>query len=122
MDNLNALTKRLMEIREERRELKTRDKELSEEFDALSGEVLAIMEEMGVEATRSEHASVSISIQQMPQVKDWDAFYRYVGKNNAFYLLQKRVSSKAWAEQLELEGDIPGTEPFEKRSINLRAR
>ena len=119
---LDALSKRLIEIRNERKLLAEQDKALSEEFEELSVEVLAVMDGMGVDATRSAHASMSRSVQQLPQVNNWDEFYRYVKKNDAFYLLQKRVSVKAWTEQLELEGEIPGTESFEKVKLNLRVR
>ena len=122
MADINALSKRLIEIRNERKVLAEQDKILNEEFEQLSMEVLAAMDEMGVDATRSDHASMSRSTQQLPQVTDWDAFYRYVKANDAFYLLQKRVSSKAWSEQLELDGEIPGTEAYEKVKLNLRVR
>lgn len=122
MADLDRLSARLIEIRNERKLLAEQDKALSEEFEELSVEVLAVMDSLGVDATRSTYASMSRSVQQLPQVNNWDEFYRYVKKNDAFYLLQKRVSSKAWSEQLELEGEIPGTEAYEKVKLNLRVR
>ena len=46
----------------------------------------------------------------MPVVEDWDAFYRYIKENDAFYLLQRRPSATAFREAFQLEGDtgIPG--------------
>lgn len=120
--DLDVLSKRLIEIRNERKVLAEQDKALKEEFEELSAEVLVIMDSLGVDATRSTYASMSRSVQQLPNVTDWDAFYRYVDKQKAYYLLPKKVSAKAWAEQLELEGEIPGTESFEKVKLNLRVR
>ena len=122
MADMDALSQRLMEIRAERKLLADQDKELSAEFEELSNEVLQAMEEMGADATRTAHASLSKSVQVLPSVTDWDAFHQYIKENDAFYLLQKRVSSTAWREQLELDGEIAGTESFEKVKLNLRAR
>ena len=122
MNDLEAISKRLIDIRQKRKLLSDQDKALSEEFAALSDQALQFMGDMGVEATRTSHASMSVSKQQMASVKDWDQFYQYVQEHQAFYLLQKRVSNKAYNEVLEMEGEVPGTEPFVKVTLNLRAR
>ncbi len=122
MTDLDALSQRLIQIRDERRLLKEQDKELSKEFEEISEQVLAAMNEMGTDSTRTAHASMSASTQIVANVKDWDSLYQFIRDNDAFFLLQKRVSNTAWREQRELTGDIAGTEAYEKVSLNLRAR
>ena len=122
MQTLDQLSKRMVEIREERRDLREQDSALSAEFDELSEKTLILLDSMGCESSRTKHATLTISRQVHANVTDWDSFYQYVKEQNAFFLLQKRVSNKAWEEQRQLEptGEVPGTEPFEKVGINVR--
>jgi hypothetical protein len=122
MTDLNALSQRLVEIRAERTAIAAQDKELKEEFDALSLEVLEHLAETGSESARTEHASMSVSKQIVPNVMDWDKVYDYIREHDAFYLLRKQLNTGPYREQLELDGEIPGTEPFEKVSLNVRKR
>ncbi|OQX35597.1 MAG: hypothetical protein B0D91_10630 [Oceanospirillales bacterium LUC14_002_19_P2] len=122
MTDLNALSQRLVEIRAERTALAAPDKELKEEFDTLSLEVLEHLAETGSESARTEHASMSVSKQIVPNVMDWDKVYDYIREHDAFYLLRKQLNTGPYREQLELDGEIPGTEPFEKVSLNVRKR
>lgn len=84
--------------------------------------IIEILEEQGVDSTRTDVASVSISVTNHPNVDDWDAFAEYVVENNAVYLLQRRVSAKA-VEELTAGGEaVPGVSFFVKKSLNLRSR
>jgi hypothetical protein len=49
----------------------------------------------------------------------WDEFYAYVKKNNAFYLLQKRLSEPAIKEILEAGKKVPGVEEIAYRTVSL---
>lgn len=50
----------------------------------------------------------------------WDSFFKWVGKNNRFDLLQKRLSDDAVKAVIE-EGKkkIPGVEPFDYVTVSL---
>lgn len=52
-------------------------------------------------------------------VKDWNAFFGYVKKNNAFDLVQRRISEKAVQDRLDDGKKIPGLEPFQVVDISL---
>jgi len=111
----------LYELRERKRELNKELQEINELFAQLEGEVLAEMDEQGIQLTRGSRASVSVSEQVVPTVEDWDAFYEYVERNQALYLLERRVAAAAWREEMTATGEpIPGTAPFTRRSLNLR--
>lgn len=85
-------------------------------------QIIALLEAQGVDSTRTDVASVSISTTNCPNVDDWDAFASYVVQNNAVYLLQRRVSGKA-VEELVAGGEtVPGVSFFAKKSLNLRSR
>ena len=48
----------------------------------------------------------------MAQVQDWEAFYKYVAKEGAFDLLQRRVNDSAYRARLDDQIKVPGVEPF----------
>jgi hypothetical protein len=80
------------------------------------------MKDEGVLKITGHEATVSVSINTVASVKDWDKFYKYIRKNDAFHLLERRPASKAWREEVEIRRGkvVPGTEGFEKRTLNLR--
>jgi hypothetical protein len=64
-------------------------------------------------------ARVTILPKQRPQVQDWDKFYAYIKKNNAFELLQRRTADKAIEERWENKKQIPGVEAFAYKSVSI---
>ena len=130
MEKLDELSRRLIEIRNERRDIKAMDKALSEEFDEITQTVKSILEEMGVEATRTAYATLSLNKKIVPSVHSWDEFEAFVKKRDALFLFQRRVSAAAWQEMRELvqaelgddSAEVPGTEAFEMLALNVRAK
>ena len=53
-------------------------------------------------------ARVTVVQKSSPMVEDWEAFYTYVKKNNAFDLMQRRLSDTAVKERWEDGKTIPG--------------
>lgn len=88
---------------------------------ALEQEILHALDNMGHETTSitTKAGTVSILVNNVPVVKDWNLVYKYIVKHNAFYLLQRRMSATAFREFVEMEETIPGTEVFPKRTIGL---
>jgi hypothetical protein len=63
-------------------------------------------------------ARVTVVTKEIPQIKDWDKLYAYIKKNNAFELLQRRVSDSAVAERWEAGKKVPGVEAFTAVTIS----
>ena len=84
--------------------------------------ILDRMKEEGALRVTGSKATISISVNTVPSVKDWDKFYRYIKQHKAFHLLERRPASKAWREEVENRRGkpVPGTEGFEKSTLNLR--
>lgn len=61
---------------------------------------------------RGKIAYVEINTKAIPAVKDWPKLYAYIKKNDAFELLQKRVTESAVEERWENGTDVPGVEKF----------
>lgn len=63
-------------------------------------------------------ANVKIQKKEIPQVNDWEKFYGYVKKNNAWDLMQKRLSEGAVNERLDAGKKIPGVEIFNAVTVS----
>lgn len=111
----------LFEIRTEKEGLEAQIKALNERATALETDLLAQMEEQG--ATRIGVNGLGLAIKttaEVPVVEDWDQLYAYIHENDAFHLLQRRVSSTAYRELIASGEALPGVRSFEKVSLNLR--
>jgi hypothetical protein len=113
---------KMVEIREERRIIAKRDGELIAEGKSFELELLIRLDEQGVDKVSAPAGTATISETILPQVVDWDAFYKYMVDNDALYLLQKRPAAAAFREMHESGQPIPGVEPFTQRTIGLRKK
>jgi hypothetical protein len=98
-------------------ELKNVDAQLYENESTL----LDALDSAGLEHAKVDGVAVSISEQTMPNVENWDAFYAFIKENDAFYMLQRRVSTGPYREMLQMEQAVPGVEPYTQRKVNMRS-
>lgn len=116
------LIERLAEVREERRRISARDKELVEEWRRLELEAITRLSDQGMDKASSDAGTISISKTILPQVVDWDAFYAYIVDNDAFHMLQKRPAAAAFRELHDSGEPVAGVEPYEQTTIGLRKK
>lgn len=112
----------LWKLREEIRELEDEVKEKKAVLDAKSEAMLGRLREEGMDLARGTRATVSVKETVVPQVENWDEYYRFIRRNNAFYLLERRAAAAPFRELLESRKGkpVPGVVPFTKRTLNLR--
>ena len=121
-NRLGQLIDELGRTRNEIRDLDDKHKVLSAKRKELEAELLSLLDGAGMQRASTHGFTASVHEEQVAQVKDWDAFHAYVVSSNKPYLLQRRVTNKAWLEDLENSGEVPpGTEPFTQRKLYLRA-
>lgn len=100
------------------------DKELKE-MKAAKAEaeraIMLLMDDDEILKASGRAATASISENVVPQVEDWELFYPFIHRGKKFHLLERRPSSTAYREELELRKGkpIPGVRPFTKRTLNL---
>lgn len=88
----------------------------------LEGELMAKLDEQGVDATKIKGVgSVSINEEVVPQAEDWDAFYDFVQSTRSFHLLNRALNGAAYRETLQTGDEIPGLTPFTRRKLSVRA-
>lgn len=116
----SAIIQKMADIRDERRRIADRDKELVAEWRALEMELITRYEEQGVQKATTDAGTASITEMVVPQVVDWDAVYEHIKETGDFYLLQKRPAAAAFRELHEGGIEVPGIQPYTKKTISLR--
>jgi hypothetical protein len=116
---------KLNEVRDEKRRIKEREKELIDEWRSLESELIGRYDDQGMKKASIDldgGATITASITEvvLPQVVDWDAVYEHIKESGDFYLLQKRPAAAAFRELIDSGETVPGMEPYTKRSISLR--
>lgn len=111
---------KLHDLRESKRELESKIKKIEDEYFELEGQLMEKLAAEGTDKAAGKKAGVSITTSVVTNVTDWDAFEKFVKKTGYFHLYQRRVSEPAVREILEKKGSVPGTEPFNKKRLNLR--
>jgi hypothetical protein len=97
------------------------EKRLRDDYNAAERAVMAALNEAGLTSSRAKTASVSVTESQVANVENWDAFYGYLLENEALYLLQRRVASKAVVDEVVENGvEIPGIGISTIRKLGVR--
>lgn len=100
--------------------------EKQKEVDALASQEKALKEHIINTLPKSEAsgvggklARVTVVTKDVPQVKDWDAFYKHVKKTGQFELLQRRLTVSAIQERWEDGKEVPGVEHFTVVDVSI---
>lgn len=100
---------------------------MQKEVDALQAQETALREHIINTLPKSEStgaagklARVTVVTDQVPQVEDWDALYRYIGRTKSWELLNRALGKAAAKERFDAGKKIPGVKmmPIVKVSIN----
>jgi len=97
-------------------------KELKQKKNDLEAQLIAKMEDQGIDRTGNDRCSVSIKTETVPTVEDWDAVYKHILSTEQFELLHKRMSASTYREFLSLDMELPGVKPTDVIRINYRSR
>lgn len=99
---------------------------LQKEVDALQAQETALKEHFIATVPKSDAAGVTgrlarvtVGTKDIPTVKDWEAFHKYVKKSGRFDLLQRRLSTEAVTEMLEAGEKLPGVEVFHAKVVSI---
>lgn len=107
--------------REKKRKLEEQLKGIETEYAGLEEQLMAQLKEQGVDASRGNKASVSVTKSTVGSITDFDALWAYAKRYNYSQLFQRRLSDPAYRELLESGKKVPGVEPFVKERLNLRS-
>jgi hypothetical protein len=109
----------LYKLRAERLKVQKKAEELGSNETALRDHILNTFSKDNIEGAKGKLATAGISRRTVANVEDWDQLYKYVLKNKAFDLLQRRVNDSAYRERLEQNEVVPGLKPFQVVTLSL---
>ena len=116
---LGACADRLFTVRQQRLEVQKQVDLLQSEESAIKEHIINTLPKSEASGVAGKLARVTVVTKQVPQVKDWDAFYKHVKKSGDFDLLQRRLTDSAIKERWEAGKEIPGVEHFNAVSVSI---
>jgi len=108
----------LYETREARLQLQRQCERLEKGESALKEHFINTLPKSNTSGIAGLIARIQIEVKPIPQVEDWDAFYKYVKINNAFELLQRRLNESAVKERWEDHVELPGVVVFNAKKVS----
>lgn len=120
--NLGALADELYAKNAEIAQANAVVKNLENEKREIENRLLGSMQEAGTDIVRGNSATVSISEVVRPQIDDFNALEKFVLRQKALYLFERRIASTAYRELKESLGGkpIPGLSEFTQARLNVR--
>lgn len=88
-------------------------------YEAEKRKMLENMEYAGTATYKGDKGTISLTETTVPTVQDWEQFNKFVLKNEAFDLYQRRVSSTAWRDRLEAGEKIPGVLEYTRQNLRV---
>ena len=79
---------------------------LKEKMEMVAAELLEFCNEQNVDSIRTPAGTVSRRVQTRYWSTDWDRFYQFVGENEAYHLLEKRIHNGNMKQFLEENPDV----------------
>jgi hypothetical protein len=116
---LGACADNLFELRNKRLAEQKKVDDIESEEKALKAHIIENLPKSEASGVAGKFARVTVVTKQVPQVKDWDAFYKYVKKTGSFDMMQKRLSDAAIKERWEAGKEVPGVEHFNAVSVSI---
>lgn len=116
---LGACADRLYELRQKRLEEQKKVDLIEAEEKALKEHIIQNLPKSEASGVAGKLARVTVVTKEIPQVEDWDAFYKYVKKTGNFDLLQRRLTDAAVKERWEAGKEIPGVKHFQVVSVSI---
>ncbi len=117
--NLGACADQLFKTRQKRLELQKAVDELAAEESALKEHLINTLPLSEASGVSGKLARVTINVKEIAQVKDWEAFYKYVKRTGRFDLMQRRVADAAIKEFWENGKEVPGVDRFGAKTVSI---
>ena len=115
---LGEIIDSLATCKAEKEDLEAKLSDVKKEIQAHKNEIMARLKESKTESAAGKRLSVRLSSLVVPTVEDWDAFIAWVKREDAWYLLQRRINSTPFRELLAADECPDGLKPFTKEDIN----
>lgn len=122
MMDTNDLTSIYLKIRDKRAAISIEDKRLKAQLEMIEGLLLGQLNTNGARAMSTTNATFFKKLDIKPSASDWQQVYDYIKENDAFHMLEKRLTKVAIeAYRAEHDGMAPpGVQVFEEWKVQVR--
>lgn len=107
------------ELREKRKAAERIAAEIKRDEDAYKEHLISSIPKGDLSGVKGKLCGVTVVNDDVPQVEDWDAFYKYLAKTKEFDLMQRRLSAEAvelrWAQGKK----VPGVKSFKVTKLSV---
>lgn len=116
---LGACADKVYELREKRLAAQKAVDAIEAEEKALKEHIINTLPKSEANGVAGKLARVTVVTKQVPQVKDWTAFWKGFNKSKDTDLLQRSVSKAAVEARWEAGKKIPGVEAFQVVTLSI---
>lgn len=117
--SLAACADMLYTTRQERLDVQKKVDEFKEREELLRTHIINTLPKSEASGISGKIANAKIVTKDVPRVEDWDAFYKYVHKNQAYELLQRRLNDAGIQERWDDDKTVPGVGKFTTVSVSV---
>jgi hypothetical protein len=103
---VSAYRKLRAAIAEEEEAFEAKVADLKEKLDYVSNELLEFCREQNVDSVKTPAGTVSRRVQSRYWTTDWEQMYDFIEKNNAPFLLEKRIHNGNMKQFMEENPDL----------------
>lgn len=116
---MGACADLLYQLRQKRLEMQKEVDKIAAEEAALKEHIINTLPKSEASGVAGKVARVTVVTKEVPQVEDWDSFYKYVKRTGAFDLMQRRLTEAAVKERWEAGEEIPGVKHFQVVTVSI---
>lgn len=116
---IGACADRVYELRAKRLAAQKEVDAIEEEEKALKEHIINTLPKSETSGVAGKVARVTVVVKEVPQVKDWDLFWKSFNKSKDRDLLARSVNKAAIEARWENGKKVPGVEPFRAVSLSV---
>ncbi len=117
--SLGACADRLYSLRGERLAAQKIADALEAEEKALKAHIINTLPKSEASGVAGKLCRITVVSKEIPQVKDWDKFYKFMGKKKTYDFLQRRLNDSLVKEYWDAGQKVEGVEPFTIVSVSM---
>ena len=116
---MGACADKLYELRNKRLLEQKKVDAIAAEETALKEHIIQTLPKSEASGIAGKLARVTVVTKEVPQVEDWDLFYKHIKKTGSFDLMQRGLAAAAIKARWEDGKEVPGVKHFNVVSISM---
>lgn len=117
--SLAACADKLYQLRAQRQQMQKEVDSVEAEEKAVKAHIIDNLPKSDASGVAGKLCRVTIISKEIPQLKDDEAFFKYVKKTGRFDLMQRRLSDAAIKEIWENGKEVPGVDHFNAVTLSI---